>query len=80
MATERFARLTSVTATDNATGNLIGLNPFGDLSAVGLIRLLQEATIQVDPTLDVDRAVTEREKEMRELHAGWVQAGRPQFR
>ncbi|NII55150.1 hypothetical protein [Luteibacter sp. SG786] len=77
LAADRFARLAGFTAPPEVLGNLIGLNPFTDLRPIGLIHVLQESPVQIDPALDFEQAVSDCERDLRRAHQAWVDAGRP---
>lgn len=72
-AADRFARLASQKPSDEAAGNLIGLNPFTHWHPVRLIKALQESEVTIDPTFDLDAAIQIDIERLKREHAAWVQ-------
>lgn len=74
-AADAFASLASHEPSDEAAGNLIGLNPFAQWHPVGLIKALQESTIAINPNLNIGASVSAELERMKQEHAAWTQVG-----
>jgi hypothetical protein len=76
-AAARFACFASHNPSDETVGNLIGLNPFAHWHPVRLIKALQDSEIAIDPTFDLNAAVSVEVASLKREHAAWAatQAG-----